>query len=394
VGEKKLNILFLSGWYPNRIHPTLGNFVQKHAEAVALRSNVSVISVSSDPGCNLSYEVVGQTIRNVHTINVYYKRVTHGIPVLSQLQKLLRIKKAYDIGFEKYQLLFGKPDLIHHNILYPSGLMAWYLKKFKGIPYILTEHSTAYLPSKNTKSGMIEKVLTKMITKNAAAITPVSADLRDAMIKHGFEGNYEVVYNVADTKLFFPSKKNTSGKIKFLHISTLDDAHKNISGMLRAVTELSKTRNDFECVFAGDGDIRPHVETAKKLNIYNTFAFFEGTKTAAEIAEMMRNADCFILFSNYENLPVVIVEALASGIPVISSDVGGVHEHISDERGILVKPKNEGAFTKALEMMITDLRAGKYYSAGLAAYADKNFSYEKVSEKFHHLYQRILNNNV
>jgi glycosyltransferase involved in cell wall biosynthesis len=395
VKDKKLNILFLSGWYPSRLLPTLGNFVQKHAEAVALRSNVIALHVCSDAACKEMYEITESDLNNVHAINVYYKKVTNKIPVLARIQKLIRIKKAYSIGLEIAKKRSGKIDIVHHNILYPSGMMALYLKRLKGIPYIITEHSTAYLPSKKTPMGSLEKMFSRMIARNASFITPVSMDLRDAMRDHGLEGNYEVVYNVADTKLFYPPKQKSPGtKIKFLHISTLDDSHKNISGMLRSAAELSKTQPGFECWFVGDGDTAPHIETAKKLNIYNLVAFFEGTRTTVEIAELMRASDCFILFSNYENLPVVIIEALASGLPVISSDVGGIHEHISPERGMLVPAKDEKAFIDALSKMISDIKRTRYNSSQLAAYADENFSYEKVSEKFHHLYQRILKNNV
>jgi glycosyltransferase involved in cell wall biosynthesis len=394
VGDKKLNILFLSGWYPNRVHPTLGNFIQKHAEAVALRSNVIALNVCSDAGCKQTYEITDSVINNVRAINVYYKKVTHGIPVLSQIQKLIRTRKAYSKGLRIVKSAFGRIDLVHHNILYPSGLIALQLKRSMGIPYIVTEHSTEYLSSKNLNIGSNERMLSKKIARNASFITPVSKDLRDAMMNLGLAGNYEVVYNVVDTKLFYPSEQKTGSKIKFLHVSTLDDDHKNISGMLRSIAELSKQRTDFEFWVVGDGDTAPHIETAKKLGIYNSVVFFDGTKTTSEIADLMRSSDCFVLFSNYENLPVVIIEALASGLPVVSSDVGGIHEHINAERGVLVPHKNEKVLTMALDQMANDIRNKRYDAARLSRYADENFSYEKVSEKFHHLYQRILKDHV
>ncbi|MCW3072125.1 MAG: hypothetical protein JWO44_2015 [Bacteroidetes bacterium] len=392
---KKRNILFLSGWYPNRVLPTLGNFVQKHAEAVALHSNVAALHVCADASCKEPFEVTENTVNNVFTVNVYYRKVSHGIPLVSQLQKVMRNLKAWSLGMQRLNKKFTHTDLVHHNILYPSGLIALNLKRKKHIPYIVTEHSTAYLPSKKISIGFTESILSKMIARNASFITPVSGDLKKAMLDHGFAGNYEVVYNVVNTKMFSPSGNKTGNdKIKFLHISTLDDPHKNISGMLRAVAALSKKRADFQCSFIGDGDTAPHIETAKQLGIYNSFALFEGMKTTEEIAALMKNSDAFLLFSNYENLPVVIIEALASGLPVLSSDVGGIHEHITQERGILVEAKNEKAFEEAMNTMISSIRAQRYNAAALAAYAEENFSYEKVSAKFHHLYQQVLKDNV
>ncbi|MCW3104100.1 MAG: hypothetical protein JWO09_2540 [Bacteroidetes bacterium] len=392
---KKRNILFLSGWYPNRVLPTLGNFVQKHAEAVALHSNVAALHVCADASCVQEFEVTENTINNVFTVNVYYKKVNHGIPIISQVQKIRRNLEAWSIGLQHINKKLGHIDLVHHNILYPSGIIALNLKRKKRIPYIVTEHSTAYLPSKSRSMGFTESILSKMIARNASFITPVSGDLKKAMLDHGLAGNYEVVYNVVNTKLFSPSKtKPGNAKINFLHISTLDDPHKNISGMLSTVAALSKRRADFQCHFIGDGDTAPHIARAKQLGIHNTFAFFDGTKTTEEIAALMHNADAFMLFSNYENLPVVIIEALASGLPVLSSNVGGIHEHITQERGMLVEAKNEKELEEGMAQLIENIRAGRYDAAALAAYAEENFSYEKVSAKFHHLYQQVLKNNV
>lgn len=392
-----MNILFLSSWYPNRVMPTLGNFVQKHAEAVALTENVCALFVCSDANCKEKFEITEQVINGVYTVNVYYKKVEHGIPLLSQLQKANRYFKAHKLGLALIDKKMKQIDVVHHNILYPAGIFALWLKRKRNIPYIITENWTGYLPSKNIKLDWLQRFLSKKIAKNAAVITPVSLDLKKAMISHGFESRYEIVYNVMDTKFFFPAEKkqneSESGerkKIKFVHISTLDDAHKNISGMLRVAKELSKQQSFFEIWFIGDGDTAPHIKTAQELGIYNSFAFFDGTKTTKEVAEIMRNADCFVMFSNYENLPCVIVEALASGIPVVSSTAGGIPEHITEDLGLLVAPLDENALLASLNKAIVNIRVGKYKASELKAYATENFSYENVGRKFVEIYRKIL----
>jgi glycosyltransferase involved in cell wall biosynthesis len=385
--EKKPNILFLSGWYPNRIMPTLGNFVQKHAEAASLHANVAAVTVTADPGCKSMYETETATINNVFAVNVYYKKITHRIPLISQAQKAIRFIRASRKGFRIAESKLGRIDLVHENILFPTGFVALLIKKFHGIPYIITEHSTAYSSLRRSERGMLERIVAPVIARNASLITTVSADLRDAMQECGIQNKFEIINNVTDTRLFRPAKK--SGKFRFLHISTLDDHHKNISGMLNAVKFLSKKQQDFEVLFAGDGDTRPHVETAKRLGIMNSIVFLEGTKTTAEVAELMQSADCFLLYSRYENFPCVIVEALASGIPVVSSSVGGIAEHVGNDNGILVKG-NEHELAEAMAAMIQNVRSGKYDPQKLSSYAFEHFSYEKVGERFGKLYQRIL----
>lgn len=389
--EKKLTVLFLSSWYPSRVMPTLGNFVQKHAEAVALHSDIIALFVCSDAGCTQTFEIVENTINNVYTVHVYYKKVSHAIPLISQLQKLSRYIRAYKKGLLLVKKKAGKVDIVHHNILYPSGIIAWYLKKTKNIPFVISEHWTGYLANKKTKTGFWQKLISKAIARNASAIMPVSNDLKNAMQASGLPGNYTPVYNVADTQLFYPLLNKAPGrKIRFLHISTLDDAHKNISGMLEAVAVLYSRRQDFEFWFVGDGETTPHIGTATRLGICNSAAFFDGTKTTNEVAELMRNADCFVLFSNYENLPCVLIEAMASGIPVISTTVGGIPEHITADYGILLPPGDKQELVSVLNRMVDAIQQEKYNAKLLHDYAKTNFSYESVSRKLHSVYLNAL----
>jgi len=162
--------------------------------------------------------------------------------------------------------------------------------------------------------------------------------------------------------------------------------------MLRTIAKLSKQRTDFEMWFMGDGDTAPPIKKAMELGIYNSTVFFDGTKTTTEVADIMRNADCFVLFSNHENLPCVMIEALASGIPIVASAIGGIPEHIDSSSGILVKPGDEEELLNSLNKIFESIRAGKYGAQQLSSYAKANFSYEKVSEQFHVLYQKVLKN--
>ena len=390
MSNSKLNILFLSSWYPNRVYPSLGNFVQKHVEAVALNANVAALNVISDVHCKTKYEIVESNLNGVYTVNVYFKKAIN-IPIIKDIIRANRYVNGHFKGLKLVRKHFGKIDLVHHNILYPAGIIAWYLKKFKGVPYIITENWTGYLPSKRVKLSFLQIRLSKMIARNAACITPVSKDLKEAMISFGFKSKYEVIYNVVNIHLFHPLKdKQADRKIKFLHVSTLDDPHKNISGMLRVIAELSKVRKDFEFWFVGEGDTKSYIELANNLGIYKSFVFFDGTKTTVEVADLMRSADCFVMFSNYENLPCVIIEALASGIPVVSSTAGGVPEHIKDSMGILVKPTDEKNLLVSLIKAMDNIYSHKYSAEELNRYANDNFSYEKVSEKFITLYKNIL----
>jgi L-malate glycosyltransferase len=356
-----------------------------------MRSEVASLFVTSDKHCKQKFEIEEGTIGKVYTVNVYYKKVQHSIPFISQVQKMLRYRRAHLVGLEKIENSFGSFDIIHQNVLFPSGAIALLLRLFKEIPYIITEHSTEY--HLKHRNSIFTRWLKKKIARNAAFICPVSANLEETMRKRGLNGKYEVVNNVVDTSVFFlPKAKSASSKTRFLHISTLDDSQKNISGLLRTIQKLSVVEPDCELHIVGDEEYMHHMEYAQSLGILNKKVFFEGTKTLIEVAEIMRSSDCFVLFSNYENFPCVIAESMMCGLPVVSSDVGGIKEHVNESNGILVPAMDEPQLLEAMFQMVKNIREKKYNAEAISRYAREQFSYESVSEKFHSIYNRILKN--
>jgi glycosyltransferase involved in cell wall biosynthesis len=276
--------------------------------------------------------------------------------------------------------------------LYPAGLIALMWNGVFSIPYLITEHSTEY-HLRRTGNPFVNW-LKKQIAKNASVITPVSHNLAQAMQAKGLKGKYEVINNVVNTSVFYPPAQKSHSKIVFLHISTMDDRQKNISGLLRTIAKLSAIETGFELQLIGDEEYRHHMEYAQTLGILNKTVFFHGTRTLNEIADSMRSSDCFVMFSNYENFPCVIAEAMTCGLPVISTNAGGIGEHINAERGLLVEAKNEDTLLKAFVEMIADIKSGKYNAESISSYAQQQFSYEQVASKFHSIYERIAKENV
>ena len=130
-----------------------------------------------------------------------------------------------------------------------------------------------------------------------------------------------MVPNVVDTNVFTSQALQDNSSKKILHISTLYDPHKNVSGLLNVIKELAHSRNDFSLTIVGNHHITEHQETIKKLGLEKIVSI-QGEIAHEEVARVMQAHDLFVLFSNYENLPCVIIEAQASGLPVLATDVG------------------------------------------------------------------------
>jgi L-malate glycosyltransferase len=389
LSKKKRNILVLSSWYPNRTHPTLGNFNEKFSQAIAIYHHVFALHVVADSNMKENEEIIFSEINGVKTLHIYFKK-TNSDNIFSKISKAFKFLKYYFKGYNLVQEKMGKPDIVHLNILYPVGIIALIFKYFYKIPYIITENWTGYLPSHRIYQGSVIEFLSRKVAKNAACLVPVTQNLKENMQKLGFESSYEIVPNVTDVKHFYPkTKKEKNEKKIILHVSTLDDAHKNISGILRVIKKIESERNDFELHIVGDGDANPHKKYAVELGINENFLKFYGEMTPEQIASKMRESHLFVLFSNYENLPCVMVEAFASGLPVVSSAAGGVAEHLSNDKGIVINPKDEAALYKSLKSVLDNLE--NYDEDNLHNYAVENFSYESVGKRFSEIYNSILN---
>ncbi len=106
------------------------------------------------------------------------------------------------------------------------------------------------------------------------------------------------------------------------------------------------------------------------------------------LVDYLNTADFLILFSNYENLPVVILEAFACGLPVLSTDVGGISEYLIEERGVLTKAGDESAFVEKLDYMLSSY--SNFNKEKIREFALNNFSNKVIGESFYNIYKDIL----
>lgn len=381
MNKERKHIVFLARWYPHRYDPMFGLFVQRHAEAAALFNDITVIycQQTTDNGQQTSskekFEIVRTLENNVDTIRVYYKKPKN------KIQSLLRFYRANMMALK----LCKKPDLIHVHILTRLGVIAWIQKLLHKTPYIITEHWSRYLPS-NDFNGFLRKLFTKIVVHNAETITTVTENLAIAMKNHGLRNdNYVVLPNVVNLDMFHISEKNNN-PCKIIHISCFEDKSKNISGLLESLKIIDDKGIDFQCKLIGEGmDLDLMKGKAKELQLINKVSF-TGLLQGQALADVLSSGDFLVLSSNYENMPVVILEALASGLPVVSTNVGGIKEMIDDTKGILVEPRNKEALAEAMIKMI---ETHKNYDANyLRNSVIEKYGYESVGMFLSRLYNK------
>ncbi|TXB66910.1 glycosyltransferase [Vicingus serpentipes] len=382
--SKKLNILFLASWYPNNLLPFNGNFIQKHAQAVSKFCNVSVLHIIAH-NQDEKFKIDTAENNNVYEVIVYYRKINSNSPI-HQFQKLKRRQEAHLLGYKTILEKVRHIDITHLNVVFPAGSFALYLKKKFNIPFIISENWTALLENTPTQLGTITKKIVQKTLDNADVLCPVSEDLKQALQKLTANLNYQIVPNVVNTNTF--TFKEHSAENKILHISNLKDEHKNITGILDTIKELSKTRNDFFITIAGNGDYHFFNQYALKIGIQENLFKIEGAKSTEEVAQLMQSHNLFLLYSNYENLPCVISEALVTGMPVLTSKAGGTAEMITDENGIVVPPKNNKILLEKLNYMLDNL--ANYNCKEISKNGINIYSYEAVGKQFLAIYTKLL----
>lgn len=387
-----LRILFISRWYPNKEDPMPGLFVQRHALAVARYAEVSVLYVHTlTPGnSTIQPGVYSDESLGIFEVSVYYRGLKRNFPgaeVIKGLRYLAAMVKGYRY-IAKYR---GPFHLIHVNILTRAAILPLILRFTNGTPYIITEHWSRYLPTVDTYKGFMRKMVTRLVAHYASALTAVTHNLKSAMQQHGIDHPlFEVIPNVVDTDFFSPSGQYKSAKI-ILHVSCFEDRSKNISGLLRAIALLCEKRSDFRFLMVGEGqDLQAMMDLSRRLNLDDVVTF-TGLAEGDVLVDYYRRSCCLVMFSNYENMPVVINESLSCGKPVIATAVGGIPEIMYEPpaKGYLVPAGDIDALTKAMDKMLDNFQS--FDAEALRRYAIEKFSPEAVGKSFLTLYQKIVN---
>lgn len=300
-----MKVLFLTPWYPSAEDAMSGLFVQKHVEAVRAQG----------------VEV----------------RVIHAQTWRDTLQQWRTLRRE---GW--------MPDLVQLNVIQKQGLLALWLKKRYHIPYVIIEHWSGYLPENATvKAHGLRLRFMQRVCSEAEVVMPVSHPLQQCMQALGFQAKrWQQIHNVVDD-FFFKNPKsenllanNRLSKARkeiinhksktLLHVSCFDERAKNVKGLLQAAKMLSLKRQDWQLVLVGTGidyaDVRSYAE---QLQMPEGLLCWTGELTPREVAEQMRRADALVLSSRYETYGVVLAEASAAGLPILSTPVG-IAEEVAD----------------------------------------------------------------
>lgn len=162
--------------------------------------------------------------------------------------------------------------------------------------------------------------------------------------------------------------------------------------LLKAIASLpSKIKEKLALLLVGYGPLQESLKKeAALLNLYSVVRFL-GRQESENVAKILRAADIFVLASLWEGLPNAVLEAMATGLPVVATATGGVPELIRDEKeGLLVPPKDPDALAAAVRRLVSDIQLRQTLGGNARVRAQKSFSLEEMTAQTEKIYLSLL----
>ncbi|MDQ5823011.1 MAG: glycosyltransferase [Chloroflexota bacterium] len=381
----KLRVLIIPSWYPTERYPVGGVFIQEQARALSRRMGVEVVVLFVD---RVS---VGAWLRGPKLLD---RSKEEGVPVYRLLMPSVRgvwpfmqsiwAALAY-AGLRRQKV---QPEIVHAHVSVPAGLSGALIKLLWRVPLVITEHIGPFSQlMRNRRSAFA----TRFSLSRADRVVAVSAALRDQITSYPqLRRPIEVVPNVVNVGAF-PVKtetRRTCEPARLLFVGEMNTSIKGVDYLIGAVSILRKRGVEVTLDLVGDGRNRREYETqARRLRVAD-LCRFHGMLRHEEVVEMMHGYDVLVVSSLAETFGVVVVEAVASGVPVVATRCGGPEEIVTPGLGVLVAKANSSALADGIIDVLS--RPGDFSPGQLRRVAEERFGHETISARLVELYREVL----
>lgn len=394
IKKEEIKVLIIPSWYP----PDGGGFFKDHAEA--LNEGHYKVHV-------LVNRVLGLTKHSLRTIIESRKMTEHvegGLTVFRsgylRWPRLVKrnvkgwIKRFEEI-FEMYVERRGTPDIIIAHSTIWGGYVAARIKAEFDIPFILVEHRSRFAKNVEAAQEMIREWYFPYIRNclvNADRIVTVSQAIDNQLISisPGIRNKILTIPNLIDTDFFdLPEKERKMKPYTFLAFGILEHV-KGFDVLIQAFSEfVKKNSGEYYLRIGGRGSKSGKLSRLAKRYGVKDRVILHGYVPREEVRKEMQMANLFILPSRFEAFGVVLIEAMATGCPVISTYSGGPEYIVKEKNGLLVEPNDPGELEKAMTFIYKNPE--KYDPNIIREDVVKKYSYGVIRNKYHSLINEVLN---
>lgn len=289
-----------------------------------------------------------------------------------------------------------KPDVLHTYNL--PTLEYQLVGFFAGVNIrVHAEHGRDFSDPKgeNKKYNLLRRLLNPFIHH----WVPVSQDLQQWLCHIGLpKRKIRLIYNGVDTDQFHPLQAGasiapmagfpTKDSVIIGTIGRLDPV-KNQASLIRILSRIQATQPDLKhrlaIVVVGDGPLSTELAESIQAAGLQDAVWMPGARY--NIPDIMRYFDLFVLPSIAEGVPMTLLEAMATGLPTICSQVGGIPEVLAAGCGIMLEPMDEPAWAEAIIALLMDSEHAKALGQKARAHVEAHYSIQSMVQQYQQLYE-------
>ena len=358
-------------------------------------------------GGRAAYDICKELVARGHNVTVLTAHM-HGLP-LEEYKDGIRLIRIPSLRSESFRASFftmlayvlsglwaglrlirlDRPDIIHTHFAVPSGALAWMLSVLTGIPYVLTAHLgdvPGGVPEKTGKWFRWLEPFTKPIWKRAKRVVAVSEFTRQLALQH-YSVDIQVIPNGADVTHLAPSeiKVNTPPRLVFAGRFVYQ---KNPVAIVQILSQLKDL--NWQCAMLGDGpmfeDVKREIGQAGVSERFD----LPGWVTPEQVLDHFSKSDILFMPSFSEGLPVVGVQALAKGLAIVASKIGGFLDLVDENmNGYLIDIQDKDAFAEILRKLISDTDLLFQFRAA-SLKKSRDFEIQKVVDQYQIIFQDVM----
>lgn len=263
-------------------------------------------------------------------------------------------------------------------------LAGWSLR----IPTLFTAHGWSFTEGVVGKKKKMYRMIERLIGRISDGVITVSAYDEKLAITHKVlpPEKIKTIHNGVRETVHARVSRHSSDRLTMVMVARFA-APKQQLALLKALTKMQQY--EWEMVFAGEGPLLQQAQQFVESVGLNERVQFLGN--CHDITAILQKSDVFILLSDWEGLPLSILEAMQCGLPIIASDVGGVSEAVrQSENGYIILPKDEGELVAKLSLLVTNPTLRLKMGQQSRMLYEKHFTFEQMYEKTFAYYEEII----
>lgn len=283
------------------------------------------------------------------------------------------------------------PDIIHCHSS-KAGIVGRIAGAIKNVPAVFTAHGWAFTSGVSSAKRIIYAAIEHMmlgITKKVICVSEFDRQLAKRWFLHNYNRVVTVHNGIVDKAFNSNIVREYSLPLKLISVARFSHQKNNME-LIKAIEQINKLYSDnLQLNMVGDGPLLSEAQTYVTSHKLGNDVHFLGSRT--DVDDILNQNDIFCLISNYEGLPISIIEAMRAGMPIIASDVGGVNELVQDGvNGFLIPRGNISELVEKLKYILDHKELIKSMGEASRKIYEEEYTADRMNQKILSVYNEVI----